>query len=352
VTTGVRTPNSIQVTGFRPPTGNGWQFAAGHPITPSLSVFSASESEGNGPAAGRIQPMQAQAAGSLTFRVHLSQAAVVPITVDYSTVDGTATVADGDYTPTSGTLNFAVGDTTKDIFVPFGVDATMEQNETFGITLSNASNATIATPAATGTILDDDDLIAPTATVTYPNGGELILQQQHVNLTWTASDNFAVNNVDLFIVRGAVAETLAIGYPNTGTYAWIAAGTASNKVRFRVVAHDVSHATLDNSNANWELSAFTIGVGDAPVAFALPPIAPNPATAGPTRIAFAVPGESAVKLTVHDLQGRTVAKLADGVVPPGLHERTWNASRASAGVYFVRFEAPGFHSERKLVVVR
>jgi hypothetical protein len=352
---GARTATSIEVLGLSASTFN---FATpflqvGQPITPSLSVQNASESEGNGPVPGRVQPAQAQSAGSLSFRVRLSQQAIVPISVDYETVDGSATAADGDYTPTSGTLNFAAGDSALDIVVPFGVDATPEFNETFGITLSNASNATIATPTATGTILDDDDTIAPTATVLSPNGGELILQNQQVNLTWTATDNFSVTSVDLYVVRGTTAEAVAIGQPNTGSYLWTASGTASNKMKFRVVAHDVNHQTIDNSNANWELSASAIGVDDAePLAFALPAPAPNPAPAGRNRIAFAMPHAANVKLTVHDIQGRTLAKLADGPVPAGRHERTWDATRAAAGVYFIRFEAPGFHAERRLVVIR
>ena len=36
-------------------------------------------------------------------------ATAVPVTVDLSTSDGTATVTDGDYTPTSGTLAFGAG---------------------------------------------------------------------------------------------------------------------------------------------------------------------------------------------------------------------------------------------------
>ena len=52
------------------------------------------------------------------------------------------------------------------------------------------------------------------------------------------------------------------------------------------------------------------------------------------------------------MQTGKLAKLADGPVPAGRHERTWDSSRAAAGVYFVRFEAPGFHAERRLVVIR
>jgi hypothetical protein len=210
----------------------------------------------------------------------LSQAAVVPVAVDYHTVDGTATVADGDYTPASGTLTFAPGDTALDIVVPFGVDSTPEHNETFGIMLSNATNATIETPSATGTIVDDDDLIPPTAQVIYPNGGEVIHQNQQVTLQWTASDNLGVNGVDIQLLSGASSTTLASNYPNTGSYNWLSTGPASTKMKFRVIAHDDNHATTDNSDANWEISPYTIGVDDeVPVVFALAAPSPNPSAA-------------------------------------------------------------------------
>jgi hypothetical protein len=262
-------------------------------------------------------------------------------------------VADGDYTPTNGTLTFAPGDTALDIVVPFGVDSTPEHNETFGITLSNATGATIDTPTATGTILDDDDLIAPTAQVNYPNGGEVIHQNQQVTLQWTASDNVGVNGVDIQLVNGASVTTLASNYPNTGSYSWLSTGPASTKMKFRVVAHDDNHATTDNSDANWEISIYTIGVEDeVPVAFALAAPSPNPSPASSNRIVFSVPKDARVRLTVHDVRGRTVAKLVDGLLPAGNHVRMWDSSTAAVGVYFVRFEAPGFHADQRLVVIR
>jgi hypothetical protein len=306
------------------------------------------------PAAVDVRSKRVQSPGSLAFRVRLSQAAVVPISVYYETVDGTATEADGDYTPVSGTLNFAPGDTALDIVVPFGTDATPERNETFGITISNPSNATIDAAAATGTILDDDDLIAPTAQVTYPNGGEVIHQGQQVNLTWTATDNVAVSGVDILILTGSSINVLASNHPNTGSFLWTASGTPSSQMKFRVkVRDDPGHGATDASDANWELSPYTIGVeDDLPIAFALPAPSPNPSIAGINRIAFAVPHEAHVRLTVHDVRGRTLAKLADGTVPAGHHVRMWDSSRVGAGVYFLRLEAPGFEADRRLVVFR
>ena len=46
---------------------------------------------------------------TLTFTVTLSNPSSGPVTVLFSTLDGTATVADGDYLPASGTLTFLPG---------------------------------------------------------------------------------------------------------------------------------------------------------------------------------------------------------------------------------------------------
>lgn len=49
---------------------------------------------------------------------------------------------------------------------------------------------------------------------------------------------------------------------------------------------------------------------------------PEPAV----RLAFALPRESRVRLRVIDLQGREVAVLANGTLPAGRHEASWNTS--------------------------
>jgi hypothetical protein len=124
-------------------------------------------------------------------------------------------------------------------------------------------------------------------------------------------------------------------------------------MKFRVVAHDDNHATTDNSNANWEISIYTIGVEDeVPVAFALAAPSPNPSADASNRIAFSVPRDAQVRLTIHDVRGRIVAKLVDGTLPAGNYSRMWDAGSAAAGIYFVRFEAPGFHADRRLVVIK
>ncbi len=92
------------------------------------------------------------------FTVTLSAASGLPVEVDYTTTDNTATVADGDYNATSGTLTFAAEEITKTISVTVNGDTDYEGNETFFVDLSNPVNAVdpIVDNQATGTIIDDD----------------------------------------------------------------------------------------------------------------------------------------------------------------------------------------------------
>ncbi len=91
-----------------------------------------------------------------TFDVTLSAASAKTVTVDYTTNNGTATQP-GDYTTTSGKLTFEPGQTTQSVSVPVKGDTEGEPNETFTVTLSNPSNATITDGTANGTITDDDN---------------------------------------------------------------------------------------------------------------------------------------------------------------------------------------------------
>jgi len=99
-----------------------------------------------------------ESSAAATLTVNLSVAAWTTVTLDYTTVDGSA-VAGSDYTPVNGTLSFAPGETSKTISLPIVNDAVTETEETFGLNLSNAVNAIIETSSATVTIQDDDTVV-------------------------------------------------------------------------------------------------------------------------------------------------------------------------------------------------
>ncbi|WP_205666092.1 Calx-beta domain-containing protein [Aquabacter cavernae] len=128
-------------------------------VLPSLSIADASVTEGH--AGTKV----------MTFTITLSQAATGPVSVAYATGDGTAT-AGSDYAAGNGTVTFAAGETTKTIQVTVNGDTAVESNETFTVTLSAPTGATITDGSATGTIVNDD--VSGTAPVVSISGTTVI----------------------------------------------------------------------------------------------------------------------------------------------------------------------------------
>jgi Calx-beta domain len=111
---------------------------------PKLSVSVAGVVEGN------------SGTTPLGFTVTLTPASPIDVTVDYATVDGTAS-AGSDYVAASGTLTIPAGQTSAAITVDVNGDTDVEPNETLTLSLSSPLGAKIVPPTtATGTITNDD----------------------------------------------------------------------------------------------------------------------------------------------------------------------------------------------------
>jgi hypothetical protein len=123
-----------------------------------------------------------------------------------------------------------------------------------------------------------------------------------------------------------------------------------------VIARDAGNLTgEDISNAAFAISTGPTGVEDGtPLQFALGAPKPNPSSAT-THIGFAVPRTAQIRITVHDVMGREVARLADRAFAPGRYDLSWDArsggGRAAAGLYFVRMQTPERSFTRRLVLI-
>lgn len=95
----------------------------------------------------------------LAFAVNLSAATSGPVTVAYTTTNGTAK-AGQDYVAQSGLLTFAAGETSKVIRVQVTGDTAVEANETLKVNLTSPTGATIRDGSALGTIVNDDSATA------------------------------------------------------------------------------------------------------------------------------------------------------------------------------------------------
>ena len=110
---------------------------------PSLSINDVSAAEGD------------NGTTHATFAVSLSAASGQTVTVNFATVDNTAT-AGSDYQATDGAITFNPGETSKPISVTIDGDTNFEPNETFHVNLSAALNASISDSQGVGTITNDD----------------------------------------------------------------------------------------------------------------------------------------------------------------------------------------------------
>ena len=110
---------------------------------PALSIADATVTEGDAGTA------------PATFTVNLSHASGKVVTVHYLAAGATATVG-SDVESADGTLTFDPGQTSKTISIGVFGDTIDEADETFSVTLSAPTNATLAKDHATGTITDDD----------------------------------------------------------------------------------------------------------------------------------------------------------------------------------------------------
>lgn len=126
------------------------------------------------------------------------------------------------------------------------------------------------------------------------------------------------------------------GIRSTGTYLYVAT------VGYGVWRRPVNEVLT---------SAGEIGYPDVPAGFVLHQNYPNPFNPT-TRIEYALPHTSRVKLTVHNTLGQVVGTLVDEVQPAGFRFVQWDATGMASGVYFCRLQAGSISTTRKLLLVR
>jgi hypothetical protein len=93
-----------------------------------------------------------------------------------------------------------------------------------------------------------------------------------------------------------------------------------------------------------------------PAATALAQNRPNPFNPR-TNIRFTLATPGPVELSVYDLEGRVVRRLASGLYAAGVHELNWqgeddHGAAAASGTYFYRLRADGRELTRKMTLLR
>ena len=103
----------------------------------------------------------------------------------------------------------------------------------------------------------------------------------------------------------------------------------------------------------YEIAGIELASGERPepaTALALDPPAPNP-VADRVSISFTQPTSGAARLVLHDMLGREVRVMHDGMAPAE-HEVTLDVRGLAPGLYVLRLTSAGQQATRKLSVVR
>ncbi|WP_196137148.1 choice-of-anchor B family protein [Aliikangiella sp. G2MR2-5] len=127
-----------------------------------------------------------EGAGSLSLQVERSGGSEGAVSIDYQLVDGSATAGE-DYEAGSGTLEWADGDSTdKTVTIILNDDEISEADETFILSLSNATGAVMGTNTSVEVTLLDEESNTPPQ-VSLADDFEVNAGQQ-VSLSVTATD--------------------------------------------------------------------------------------------------------------------------------------------------------------------
>lgn len=168
--------------------------------------------------------------GTVTFMVTRNGDTSAAQSVSYASASHVAT-SGSDFTAVSGTLNFAIGETSKPVVVTTLQDTLYEGTETFHLNLSNPTNgATINDPQGVGTILDDDQQVS------FAINDPSVTEGGTLQFTVTKSGS----NPNSFTVDYATANgtTTSSDYTATsGTLTFTSAQTT----------HTISVATIDDT---------------------------------------------------------------------------------------------------------
>ena len=199
-----------------------------------------------------------EADGEVVFPVSLDKIYHKGATANWSTSDGTATAPSDYVAVTGGALTIAAGDTSANITVSVENDNVDEPAETFTVSLSAASLATLSATAATaiGTITDDDpSTVSITAVSTSVEEGQTAAFAVARGIT---------DNADLVVTLGNMQEGnfILVTVPTSLT---IHSGATSSTLS---IATDDDNVIEDNGSVTVTIQANSdyIGTPSATVA--------------------------------------------------------------------------------------
>ncbi len=169
---------------------------------------------------GTPNPATEAEGASISFTVTLSNPADRTMTVEYTTVNGTAT-AGSDYTTTTGTITFLAGETTGTITVPVLDDNIFEDSEAFTVELgATTGGVTVLDGEGVGSIADNDQPAVQSVRVSEE--GLIGANPDGAPSGADSGDDLTASGT--FVVSGVSNPNVTLVAPNPDTYTYKSGG--------------------------------------------------------------------------------------------------------------------------------
>ncbi len=218
-----------------------------------------------------------ESSASSSVTVNLSNPSNQPVTLDYTTVSGTA-VAPEDFIEQSGVLTFAPNTQAMVIDIPIQNDTVDESDESFSLVLSNASNATLGANSSANIVIvrDPNDSIPAvtisdsealedvasgtmefTVSLTAPNSNTISVDYNTSDVTATAPDDYVATGGNLSFAPNQTTQTISVDIVDNTfeepdeTFSL----TLSNPIGATLSAHSAAIGTITDND--------TLSIGDA-----------------------------------------------------------------------------------------
>jgi len=172
---------------------------------------------------------------------------------------------------------------------------------------------------------------------------DVLTGQAEARTYWPITDG---ENTGNFTIIGLTAEVVA----QAGIPEW-AQGTLVERMAGVFTENNGRYAITPRAINDIGATAVKPSVEPNPIKFALNPVYPNPFNAIAT-VGFSLPTSGWGELGLYDLQGRLVAKVAEGSYEAGVHQFTLDASDFATGVYVLKFEALNNTATQKVVLMK
>jgi len=195
-----------------------------------------------------------------------------------------------------------------------------------------------------------EDNLAPAAP------GALAVTSQDGGVTNTLGWDEAytpVNDVKYYTIyrateSGAAGEVLA----TTTDLSYVdATGTMGTEYYYTVTATDFAGNESDRSNEGSVITSVEGQKSGIPTDFALDQNYPNPFNPT-TTVEYAMPKAGKITLTIYNAAGQAIATLYNGYQNAGYHKVSWDATNASAGIYFLEMRSSNFNKMVKMTLLK